>query len=118
MSAEEDDYLSEGTEAPTAKRVRGKAAKWQLVQEFTDVPAFKIWIEDKQKTEGLVKDNITKGEVAEKRQYRCKCKRLHKCEYKLRAEFHRGESGVEVFWNGKEHQHLNRDTEGSAAGCE
>ena len=66
MSAEEDDYLSEGTEAPTAKRVRGKAAKWQLVQEFTDVPAFKIWIEDKQKTEGLVKDNITKGEMAEK----------------------------------------------------
>ena len=107
FSSEEDGHSSEGVDIPTAKRLRGRAQKWELFKEFADVPSFQAWMENQQQKDGLVKSNISKGEVAEKRVYQCKAKRTHNCEYKLRADYHRGETGVEVWWNGIAHQHLN-----------
>lgn len=102
---------TEGADPPPAKRRRGKAHSWELLKKFPDMAAFQPWMENQIKVDGLVKSTLSKGQTAEKRVYKCKSNVHHGCEYKLRAEMYQGETGIEVQWNGKPHQHEKKATE-------
>ena len=117
MANEEDGYLSGVAEPPTTKRMRCKAEELELFQCFSDVPAFKAWIENQQRTIDLLKGDLAEGEW-----WRRYCTYVDSSGYidankncKLCSI---GEKLAFRCVDGKEHGHLNRATEGSTSGLE
>lgn len=108
---DEEPQPVESTSSPPTKRLRGKALKWERLQKFDDASAFKPWFDNKEVTESLVKGNLSKGQFAEKRVYNCSFRKKFGCPFMLRVDAYRGESTIDVLWNGENHNHNNRNAE-------
>ena len=104
-------------ESPPQKRRRTKV-RWEVIQTFPDVDAYKKWMEMKAPAEQVVRGPLQSTEDGDKRIFKCtysKKRGWHPCPYKLLTFFPRGSTEVEISWNGEAHFHSQLSTDNQLA---